>query len=420
MKKICLLVLLVSFNLLLFSQSNFEEAYFINNFGEKVKCYIKNKDWGNNPSKFQYKILNDGVTKFGNLDSVQEFGTNKFNFKRFNVLIDRSKSDVNNYSKKREPEFHNELLFLKTIIEGKASLYYFKDKSKILYFYKTDKQDVKQLIYKKYIKIRKTPDNLDKLIYLKNETYKDQLLSDLKCVSILATDIISMEYSQKHLSKIFILYNECQNSDFQEFKKKKIQINLSLRPRYNYSSFSMERLKEVNNYNFNVDFGSQFNYSLGFELEMILPMNNDKWSLYLEPSYRYFKANKEITYFESGLFIKKSAVKIDYKSFSTPVGLRYYIFFNNNFKLFFNTGITLNYLYKPEYIYDNEDIEAVIYWNDAISTHLGFGLKYNDRFSVEIRSGNKETIIRNSTYWDEHYLWDNDYRQISLILGYTL
>ena len=38
-----------------YSQITFEKGYFISNDGIKTECFIKNLDWRNNPTEFEYK-----------------------------------------------------------------------------------------------------------------------------------------------------------------------------------------------------------------------------------------------------------------------------------------------------------------------------------------------------------------------------
>ena len=39
-----------------FAQISFEKGYFINNANQKTNCLIKNQDWKDNPTEFEYKL----------------------------------------------------------------------------------------------------------------------------------------------------------------------------------------------------------------------------------------------------------------------------------------------------------------------------------------------------------------------------
>ena len=79
-------------------------------------------------------------------------------------------------------------------------------------------------------------------------------------------------------------------------------------------------------FNFDVEFDYKLNYIVGVEVEITLPFNQNKWTLYIEPSYQYYKANKEITSYESGVFINTTTVFIDYNSILFPIGFKYNMF----------------------------------------------------------------------------------------------
>ncbi len=39
-----------------YSQISYEEGYYVDNSSQKINCLIKNIDWKNNPTKFEYKM----------------------------------------------------------------------------------------------------------------------------------------------------------------------------------------------------------------------------------------------------------------------------------------------------------------------------------------------------------------------------
>ena len=70
------------------------------------------------------------------------------------------------------------------------------------------------------------------------------------------------------------------------------------------------------------DFGNKTNLRIGIETEFILPFNKNRWSILIEPTYQYFKAEKreEVTNVEGGI----RDTRVDYQSVDFPVGIRYY------------------------------------------------------------------------------------------------
>ena len=91
MKKLLLIVTALTFGLSSYAQIIFEAGYFIKNNGEKVDCLIKNVDWKNNPTKFQYKRSKDSDSQTATVQDVREFGIgDNTKYQRYTVAIDRS------------------------------------------------------------------------------------------------------------------------------------------------------------------------------------------------------------------------------------------------------------------------------------------------------------------------------------------
>jgi hypothetical protein len=119
-----------------YSQIKYESGYFITNANEKISCLIKNNDWVKNPKEFKYKTSENSDIQKAELKDIKEFGVlNNFKYKRFTVNIDNSADNVESMSNASIPEFNTEELFLKVLVEGKASLFCFEGKSVTKYFF---------------------------------------------------------------------------------------------------------------------------------------------------------------------------------------------------------------------------------------------------------------------------------------------
>lgn len=397
MKRIILLTGLIMFGVFN-AQIKFEKGYFINNSGQKNEVLIKNLDWKNNPTEFEYKTEENSKVNKETIKNIQEFsvGTNQ-KFIREDVSIDTSSEDLNKISSEKNPVFIKQTVFLKYIIEGKASLLSYTGtlSNTKRYFYTVDKNKAQQLIYKPYL-----VEN-NQITY--NDEYKKQILTDLKC-DINNTDISSVNYKQKDLTNIFIKYNECSNAEvtnFSKVNKKKDLVNLSIRPGVVFSSFDI-----TNYYDRKIDFGSQTTFRLGLELEFILPFNKNKWSIFVEPNYQYFKANTEFIINE-----KIRERSIDYKAIQIPIGIRHYFFINDKSKIFLNIAGAPSISLSSKIVFSDDPKANKT--STGVPMVLGAGYKYNDKFGVEFRYSN-ESLINN-------YLnWDSSYKTVSVILGYTL
>ena len=145
MKKQLLLFLTVLLSFNSYSQISFEKGYYINNNNQKTNCLIKNIDWKNNPTEFEYKLYENSESKETNIKLIKEFGIDNISkYVRNTVNIDRSRETINNLSNDRNPIFKEEEVFLKVLVEGKANLYQYDDGNLRKYFYNKENSNIEQ------------------------------------------------------------------------------------------------------------------------------------------------------------------------------------------------------------------------------------------------------------------------------------
>ncbi|WP_226913030.1 tRNA modification GTPase [Flavicella marina] len=394
MNKIYLLFFTIAF---IFSingnaQISFVDGYYIDNTNTKITGLIKNSDWNNNPTKFEFKVSEQAEKQTLTIDSVKEFGINDFSkHLRYDVLIDRSyNTNLDLLSSNKNPVFKKERLFLKVLIEGDATLLMYKDKSLTRYFYETTDKSIEQLIYVEY---KKDNNNI-----AFNKEFRRQLYNNLSCTDISMDNLKHLEYKQNELLKIFVKYNTCKNSEFVNFeeKSKTDLFNLNIRPGINSSSLAIS-----NDYarSKNIDFGNKMTFRMGLELEFIMKFNNNKWAIIVEPTYQYFTGEG------SGL-LSSSDTEVNYKSIELPIGIRHYMFLNEKSKFFVNGS----------FIYDipfNSNI-GTLDVSSKVNLALGVGYNYNNKYSLEFRYHTKRDILK------DYATWISDYKTMSVIFGYTL
>lgn len=298
------------------AQISFDKGYFINDNNQKIICQIKNMDWKNNPTEFDYRLSEYSELKKENIKSVKEFVIdNNSKYIKATVDIDRSSSNIMNISTKSNPIFNREVLFLKVLVEGKSNLYEYYDGGLIRYFYTYENSNIQQLIFKPYLD--------DENNIIKNNTYKQQLWTNLKCAGFEISKIEKVDYNKSDLVRFFTEYSKCHNYDLVYFeqKQKKDLFNLTIRPRINSSSLTIQN--SIDNSQ-DINFDNEIGFGFGLETEFILPFNKNKWSIILEPSYQNFKSQKTSysTNVSGGIFIAKA----DYSSIEIPVSIRHYLY----------------------------------------------------------------------------------------------
>ena len=386
MKKIQFLFLFLSINC--FSQINFDKGYFIDNSNNKIECLIKNIDWLNNPTKFEYKESKNSEEKTITISDVKEFEIyDNLKYIRKNIAIDLSSNNLRDLNYQKEAIYLKKELFLKVLIEGDASLYQYTDGNLVKFFFKKNNTEISQLLYKKY-------KNFDNKIAT-NEEYKKQLWVGLKCDDITLKTFKYVDYKENDLVDFFVKYNTCINVDYINYKKKNKQdlFNINLRVGLNNSSLSTGNTVSSSTTQY-PDFDSQIGLRAGIEAEFVMPFNKNKWAIIVEPTYQSFKVKGDV-----------SRSSVDYSSIELPFGVRHYMFINENSKIFLNGS----------YIVDFSNGKAL---NLEIKTsgNLGFGVGYkrNDKLSLEFRYHTSRDLFYNySTTF-------SNYNTVSLIFGYTI
>lgn len=398
MKKNLLLFVFLLFQNYSFSQIQFEQGYFINNENKKTKCWIKNKDWSNNPNNFTYKLKKNGKIKTANISDVSKFAIADLSkYERHKVKIDRSGTTTNDMSQTYEPEFEEKTVFLRLLVEGDKNLYEFITGNLYRYFVSSENMELTPLIYKEFL----TPKGKVR----QNASFRLHLMQVLKCQAFATNATNELGYNKKALVNFFIKYHDtCQNGNYIKYegRRKRNLISFSIRPGITNSSITIDNLfSNSKDANFNNNFG----FRIGIEAEFTLPFYNNKWAIILEPTFHQFKTDK------FDLQNNIGNVKVNYLSMEFPIGIRHYFFLNENTKLFLNPAYTLDYNFNTTFVYENGfDIDS----RSRGYISIGAGLKLKDKINVEARYGFLGDVLMNN------FFWKSDYNVMSLIIGYRL
>lgn len=391
-KLLPLLLFLISITSGLNAQTQLEKGYFIDNDNLRTECLIKNSDWLDNPASFIYTSGDEGDEKKADTSTVREFGIyNKVKFIRIEADIDRSSDNNIELSRVRTPIWSHETLFVKVLVEGKASLYFYQEGLLKRFFYSVDGSPITQLVYKRYW--------LDGHV-IGNERFRQQLFLDMKFSENSEADIRRLSYTQKDLVNYFAGYNssfgETMTAIHSKESGKVVRDVFNLRLTPGISLSSLDVLNSFNGIGFNT--GNSVTFTIGTEAEFILPYNNNKWGLLFEPGFQYLN-------YESG------TNKVSYSFIDFPVGLRYYLFLNTDTRIFVNGH------FIPNYCLDFGSKISTAYSELDFKSQMGFsvgtGISMN-RFSAEFRYYFRRNLA------DGYTSWYANYEKISLIAGYRL
>jgi hypothetical protein len=377
------------------SQILFEKGYYVDNAGLKSEGLIKNIDWKNNPNEFEFKKTETEESKLITLKDAQEFGViEKVKFLRFKVNIDRSSNITNEISNLKAPKFKEETLYLKTVIEGKATLYSFEDNNLTRFFIATDSLPVEQLVYKKYLI------ESGKMGY--NLMFRQQLLNNLKCDAITMRDIEKAEYFTKDLAEIFVKYNQCVTTetftDFNALNNDRKSYTISLRAGIGQARFELGNSLNGFNNEFN-----KINYRVGVEFEYFLPFNKNKWAIISEPSYQVFNGEGQGSI---------SSNKVDFSSFDLGLGVRHYIFLPDNSKFFINASFNYGFITKGD-IRFGSNYSSFLDVTGNGNLAAGIGYKRN-KMSIELLHSFNRSLLSNYVFWGANF------NATSIVFGYSI
>lgn len=417
MKKLLLIALLLCYSFTN-AQITFEKGYFISNDGNRTECYIKNLDWKNTPTDFKYKTqLSDSEIKTESIATTQEFGIdNETTYKRFKIKIDRSNDDLKKITTNRNPDWREETLFLKKLVDGDATLYGFTEDNMNRFFYATKTIPTEQLIHVKYI-ITDSNEGSEKVG--ENNEYKQQLYKNVATSTTTEKSILNLTYKKADLVAYFSKYNNINPESVKKENTQKTKSQFFIKITTGVSMVSLAVSDEANSLH-NTEFDNKTIFKFGAEAEYILPYNKNKWSIFINPAYQKYQDEKNYSV-PSGFMAFPDIqynVKVDYNAVQLPVGIRHYMFLNEKSKIFINAAYTFDIVSSVDIAYTTKTgTSDATKFKGRSGSNLAFGLGYNfkNKFSAEIRLNTKKELVNYAyTYYSAKY------SAIDFIFSYTI
>ncbi|MDB2384852.1 PorT family protein [Polaribacter sp.] len=239
----------------------------------------------------------------------------------------------------------------------------------------------------------------------KNTKYKQQLLAHLRCDDFDILKFEYLEFDKDELIAVFEEYNQCNDEEYRTYgiKSKKGLFHLNVRLGLNSSSLLVEQANPVTRLiDREINFNNETALRYGVEAEFIFPFNKNKWATLVEATYQRYISSKETS---------TGTVDIVYNSFEVPIGVRHYLFLNEQSKLFINSSLLLNLSFNSEINVDaSTDLEII----PTPNLSIGVGYNYNNKFNLEFRYLSRREIL------NDEIDWRTEYKTVSLIFGYSL
>jgi hypothetical protein len=380
MKKITLFLLTICVGINVYAQDKFQKGYFVDNNGKKVLALIQNENWETNPESFNYKFFDNGKLTTLTLKDAREFAIDNFSkYKRLEITIDNASDNVNDLSIDKTPQYTTKTVFLKIAVESdELSLFEYKTKNQLRFFYQKGTQKVTLLRYNQY---KKSNGDVGE-----NNEFREQLKKNVAaCVSV--SD--ELPYTKVKLGDLIIASNNCNRSDkkqidFREYESHKdwaFKFKLGV----GQSSIDITNRTGVTGQ------VERTSVRIGFELEHFLKFKNKNWSVFLEPTYNS---------------ISDDLIGINYNSVEVPVGIRYYIKISPKSSVFLNGGVSVDFAGSSTI--GNNPLSS------GVAGFYGAGYRFLKQFSLEVRNYTNRRL--NPT--DTNILEVNQ-SNFAVILGYV-
>ncbi|WP_299521383.1 outer membrane beta-barrel protein [Winogradskyella sp.] len=397
-----------------FGQISFEAGYIIKKSGEREACLIKNQGLIKNPKTIQYKLTDTSDVLEADINSINGFQIgNDVKYVRAQIEVDQSSQKTANYTYSAEPNFKTEVAFIKQLIDGKASLYSYYDNGLRLFFYKLGDGDILQLVFKKYY-------FNNNFTIKENTAYKKVLFDELKCSELNLDVIRNTDYKEDDLVSLFILYNECVNSDYITFEKPKTKPKFNLRAKVGVGFTGMEINSRLSGSEDPLSVSTLDNnvtLRLGAELEYVFSFNRHKWAVFVEPTFISYSSNAATDDDRPNLITTSTdVVDVDYKAIELPIGIRHYFYLgdDNDSKLFVNVFfvITSDLSDNVDYGSDPNATSLDTPFSSGESLGLGVGYEFKNKLSIETRAYTARDVTSKSR------VIESPLSMVAITLGY--
>ncbi|WP_047446057.1 hypothetical protein [Alistipes sp. ZOR0009] len=366
-----------------FSQKNDVPGYILDVKGDTVKGYIDYRNWLCNPKEIKFKLSLDGVYHTHTPLTIKGFGTDDDRYE--SAIVEVETSTNNNYFIDYDSsiKLQQDTVFLQVIVDGRQKLYLNNTAIKPNFYISID-STINLLVYKKYIDENKTGTVRG---IAENNKYKGQLAYYFRDCPKIRSKINNLKYETSDLKAIFKFYQQCTNSQI-AFEKKEIKIK---------PEFGIIGGLTVTNFNVknsSVKFSNSNNLSGGVFLNIILPRNLSKFSIYNDlrmTSYNAKGTSHTITSSEKEeKFIQLS---LTYIKLQNLVRAKFPL---KHYSIFFNIGVSNGLVIKEnknKQIVKTEYSSTITHTREstafAIRKHeqglvVGSGINYNN-YSVEFR-----------------------------------
>ncbi len=413
MKKITLFIISLFLAQPLLAQSVFEKGYYLDTEDNIINGYILNLDWRSNPSEIKFKSDSLAQEETLNLEDINGFEIYEYGkFLKSAVEIDRSPENKSNLSASPSPIFSNEVILLKSLVEGVISLYSYQDGNLQRFFIKKQNGTIEQLVFRFFARGSRV---------ITDDSFKQQLKSELGCSLNSQNSLEEIDYKRKDIANLVIEENEClgEGNTIYTYKRDYKKFRLTIKPGVSNSNLRLNTRTGpfiVRRYISNFDNNIVLN--LGAEAEFILPYANGAWSITIQPSYHQFKFKDT---FE--VVSREREVTIDYKALELELGLRYSYVLNEKSRVYLSPSLVYGFDFNSELTITPElptlDLLSLstveIKPQPSFKIAIGFAYK---KINLESSYSPRKELLANEN--SNGYVFDAENSLLTFSIGYSI
>lgn len=322
-----------------YCQKNFYPGFILHLNGDTLHGYIKFINTERNPFQVTFKKeLNTEDINFTPSD-IKAFGVKDEFFISANVQSEYGLSDTKELDYDSAPRLKRIIVFLQTIVTGEKSLYYYHRKYEPEHFYIKRDTTFELLVYKKYL-FKEENISVEK----ENKRYQNQLYFYLQDCPTIAAKLDNVEYYKSDMEKLFVYYYDNMNQKM-NFHKSTESVTFKFGVVAGLSITNLQFSGGGPYYLLNADFNPSLNITCGGSLDIVLPKNSKRLSIYNELLISSFSIDGNSTQtITPGVYTTTSSnFKYSYLKLNNLVR---YKLINNKFPIFINAGISNGILLK--------------------------------------------------------------------------
>ncbi|MDD4968124.1 MAG: hypothetical protein PHT07_01715 [Paludibacter sp.] len=408
----------LSFSMMVLSQENFVSGYIIKINGDTLKGFVDYRNWAKNPTQIRFKEGSSSEIMKYKPTQISAFGALDEIYKSAIVKVDSSNTKER-ISISPAFEFRTDTVFLQTLFQGSKSLYYYKDRYDQMNFYIFNNSQYELLEFKKYIRRDKDQHEFQGM----NMRFVGQLRLYFQDCPGVETMLKDLAYDNKSLQKVYqYYYDKTQTRTHMSRTNEKIRTEFGVVGGAGliHLKFTSGATSQTFDYLTKATFKNNLSLAGGLFMNVVIPRNNGKWSIYNELYFSSDISSGQYTNFNNAECYQKHEMNIGayYVKINNMVRFKYPV---SKWFCFVNAGISnglalkvINTDHQEDRFYTQNTITDVKALDDTENLEqgllFGFGV-INHKISMEIR-------YEGGTGMSAYPLLSSNAQRFSLLVGY--